>query len=174
MTCSSLCVTKDDKVECEYSVHKLENGMLNFLVRDVSWREHVFQESVEKNKWYLWLGCKDHMPSCPHWRQSEASLVLLNIASNLYPSQFLIKIYQINCTWICIISTMFVCEDSLPRRLGCTKGATFLWQLDWDRWQSTVSQLNDSGGQMVQQFVQIYVKLVFMLSNCMLKSHCAW
>lgn len=53
---------------------------------DVSRWDHVIQESFEQNKWSLQLECRDHMTSCPHWRQREASSVLLNIASSLHPS----------------------------------------------------------------------------------------
>ena len=54
-------------------------------VLGISRREHVLQESVEQNKWSLWLESRYQMASCPHWRKRKASLVLLNISSHLHP-----------------------------------------------------------------------------------------
>jgi hypothetical protein len=56
------------------------------LLWDVIRWEHALQEGVEKNKRSLRLESWDRVASSPHRCKREASLVLLNIASNLQPA----------------------------------------------------------------------------------------
>jgi hypothetical protein len=67
---------------------------ISSLLWDVFRWEHAREEGVEQNKGSLGLESGDCMASSPHRRKREASLVLLNVASNLQPpvSDFISKI----------------------------------------------------------------------------------
>jgi hypothetical protein len=90
---SKLCVTKKQFIASEEGISPLfqwgtwwTRECVTNLVWDIIRWEHAFQEGVEKNKHSLGLVSGDRMAGSPHRRKREASLVLLDIASNLQPA----------------------------------------------------------------------------------------